>query len=128
VAFVIVRNRQVRAEVSQCQRWIELRIGEWLGPANPGDRTDLTSLPGNKVEINPRHKQEFRFIAEYKGIVTDIMKNNPGKEITRAMLIAAMLSPAMEQPYLTCELTSGLPVMCVTSRNARLLAAHTGSR
>jgi hypothetical protein len=83
-------RRQVRAEVSQCQRWVEIRIGEWLGPANPGDRTDLTLSPGDKVEIHPRHKHEFRFLAEYKAIVTDIMKANPGKEITRAWLIAAI--------------------------------------
>jgi hypothetical protein len=84
-----VRNRQVRAEVSQCQRWVELRIGEWLGPAKTPEETGRgKSLPGN--EINNRHKHEFRFIAEHKGIVTDIMKNNPGKEITRAMLIGAI--------------------------------------
>jgi hypothetical protein len=73
------------------QRWVELRIGEWLGPPRQGERTDLTSLPGKEVEINDRHKQEFRFLAEYKEIVTDIMKNHPGKEITRAWLIAADL-------------------------------------
>jgi hypothetical protein len=64
------------------QRWVELRIGEWLGPPRQGERTDLTSLPGKEVEINDRHKKE---------IVTDIMKNHPGKEITRAWLIAADL-------------------------------------
>jgi hypothetical protein len=69
-------------------RWIELRIGEWLGPALDSSPGRGKSLPGK--DINDRHKQEFRFLAEYKEIVTDIMKNNPGKEITRAMLIAAI--------------------------------------
>jgi hypothetical protein len=52
----------------------------------------LNSLPGKELSrnINDRHKQEFCFIAEYKAVVTDIMKNNPGKEITRAWLIAAI--------------------------------------
>jgi hypothetical protein len=52
----------------------------------------LNSSPGEELrrDIHPRHKQEFRFMAEHKGIVTDIMKNHPGKEITRAGLIAAI--------------------------------------
>jgi hypothetical protein len=85
-------RRQVRAEVSQCQRWVELRVGEWLGPAKEGFKGNQysASLPGTEAEINDRHKHEFRFLAEYKAIVTDIMKNNPGKEITRAWLIGAI--------------------------------------
>jgi hypothetical protein len=81
-----------RAEVSQCQRWIELRIGEWLGPTEHGQRHDLNSLPGKELSrtINDRHKHEFRFLAEHKAIVADIMKNHRGKEITRAALIAAI--------------------------------------
>ena len=87
-----IRNKRVRAEVSRCQRWIEIRIGEWLGPAKEGFKGNQysASLPGNEAEINDRHKHEFRFLAEYKGIVTDIMENNSGKEITRAWLIAAI--------------------------------------
>jgi hypothetical protein len=34
----------------------------------------------------------------------------------------------MKQPCLTCELTRGLSVMCITSRNARLLAEGKGDR
>jgi hypothetical protein len=83
VAFAIVRNKKIRIVVSRCQRWIELRIGEWLGPAKTPEETGRgKSLPGN--EINNRHKHEFRFLAENKAIVTDIMKNQPGREITRA--------------------------------------------
>jgi hypothetical protein len=85
----VVRNRQVRAEVSQCQRWVEIRIGEWLGPAKIG-RPEKGSCDEPSSEIHKAHKHEFRFLAEHKAIVTDIMKNNPGKEITRAMLIAAI--------------------------------------
>jgi hypothetical protein len=85
-----VRDKKLRAELSQCQRWVELRIGEWLGPAKHTGRPKDNSLPGNELsrDINDRHKQEFRFMAEHKEIVTDIMKNQPGKEITRAALIA----------------------------------------
>jgi hypothetical protein len=81
-----VKSRQVRAEVSQCQRWVELRIGEWLGPAKEGFKGNQYSAlsPGDEAEIHPRHKHEFRFMAEHKEIVTDIMKNHPGREITRA--------------------------------------------
>lgn len=87
-----VRNRQVRAEVSQCQRWIELRIGEWLGPAKEGFKGNQYrgSSPGEEAKIHDRHKHEFRFMAEHKAIAADIMKNHPGKEITRAGLIAAI--------------------------------------
>jgi hypothetical protein len=88
VAFAIVRNKKVRAEVSQCQRWVEIRIGEWLDPALDSSPGRGKPLPGK--DINDRHKHEFRFLADYKAIVTDIMKNNPGKEITRAWLIAAI--------------------------------------
>jgi hypothetical protein len=85
-------RRQVRAEVSQCQRWVELRIGEWLGPAKEGFKGNQysASSPGEEAKIHDRHKHEFRFLAEHKEIVTDILKNNPGKEITRAWLIAAI--------------------------------------
>jgi broad specificity phosphatase PhoE len=87
-----IRNKRVRAEVSQCQRWIELRIGEWLGPAREGFKGNQysASLPGNEAEINDRHKHEFRFMAEYKAIVADIMENHRGREITRAALIATI--------------------------------------
>jgi hypothetical protein len=81
-----VRNRQIRAEVSQCQRWVELRIGEWLGPAKAREETGRgKSSPGD--EIHNRHKHEFRFMAEHKEIVTDIMKNQPGREITRMVTL-----------------------------------------
>jgi hypothetical protein len=84
-----VRNRQVRAEVSQCQRWVELRIGEWLGPPNPGNRPDLTLSPGDKVEIHPRHKHEFRLLAENKDVFVATLKKYEGEvAITRAALIA----------------------------------------
>ncbi len=81
-----VRDKKLRAELSHCQRWVELRIGEWLGPAKHTGRPKDNSLPGNELsrDINDRHKQEFRFMAEHKEIVTDIMKNQPGREITRA--------------------------------------------
>jgi hypothetical protein len=85
----VVRNRQVRAEVSQCQRWVEIRIGEWLGPAKIG-RPEKGSCDEPSSEIHKAHKHEFRFLAEHKAIVTDIMKGNPGKEITRAWLIGAI--------------------------------------
>jgi 16S rRNA G966 N2-methylase RsmD len=82
-----IKNKKIRAEISHCQRWVELRIGEWLGPRRPGERTDLTSLPGKEVEINDRHKHEFRFLAENKATVTAILGNHPGVKITRAALL-----------------------------------------
>jgi broad specificity phosphatase PhoE len=87
-----IRNKRVRAEVSQCQRWIELRIGEWLGPASPNNagRPDKNSSPGDEFKIHDRHKHEFRFMAEHKRLAADIMKSHQGREITRAALIAAI--------------------------------------
>jgi hypothetical protein len=84
-----IRNKRVRAEVSQCQRWIELRIGEWLGPAKIG-RPEKGSLHEPSSEIHKAQKHEFRFLAEHKEIVADIMKKHRGREITRAALIAAI--------------------------------------
>jgi hypothetical protein len=85
--YSYVQNRKVRAEISHCQRWIEFRIGEWLGPPNPGNRTDLTLSPGDKVEIHPRHKHEFRFLAENKDVFVAILDKYEGEAITRAALI-----------------------------------------
>jgi hypothetical protein len=88
--YSYIKSRQVRAEISHCQRWVELRIGEWLGPRRPGERTDLTCEPRSEVEIYGRHKREFRFLAENKEIVTAILQTYPGMEITRAELLAAI--------------------------------------
>ena len=86
--YSYIKDRETRAELSHCQRWVELRIGEWLGPANPGDRTDLTSLLGNKVEINPRHKHEFRLLAENRDVFLAILDKYQGEAITRSRLLA----------------------------------------
>jgi hypothetical protein len=85
--YSYVKGRQVRAEISHCQRWVELRIGEWLGPAKTPEETGRgKSLPGN--EINNRHKHEFRFLAENKDVCLAILDKYEGEAITRAMLIA----------------------------------------
>jgi hypothetical protein len=62
------RLHRSRAEISHCQRWVELRIEEWLGPAKEGFKGNQysASLPGNEAEINDRHKYEFHFLAENK--------------------------------------------------------------
>jgi hypothetical protein len=88
--YSYIESRQVRAEISQCQRWVEIRIGEWLGPTRQGNRTDLTSLPGKEVEINDRHKHEFRFMAENKDVFTAILEKYPDREIHRTELIASI--------------------------------------
>jgi hypothetical protein len=87
-----VKSRRARAEVSHCQGWVELRIGEWLGPAKEGFKGNqyCGSSPGDEAKIHNRHKHEFRFLAEHKGIVTNIIENSSGREITRAWLIAAI--------------------------------------
>jgi hypothetical protein len=55
-----IRNKKIRAEISHCQRWVELRIGEWLGPRRPGERTGIneleTSLAPRKVDISKDHR------------------------------------------------------------------------
>jgi Domain of unknown function (DUF4326) len=86
--YSYVKDRQLRTEVSRCQRLIEIRIGEWLGPTQQGDRTDLTSLPGNEVKINNRHKHEFRLLAENKDVCLAILEKYEGKAITRAALLS----------------------------------------
>jgi hypothetical protein len=87
--YSYIKDRKIRAELSHCQRWVELRIGEWLGPTVHGQRHDLNSLPGKELsrDINDRHKHEFRFMAEHKEIVAGILENSPGEAITRAALI-----------------------------------------
>jgi hypothetical protein len=74
--------------LSHCQRWVELRIGEWLGPAKEGFKGNQYSaaLPGNEAEINNRHKHEFRFLAANKAIFTAILEKYPSKEIQRTDL------------------------------------------
>jgi hypothetical protein len=62
-----IKDRQIQIVVSHCQRWVERRIGEWLGPAKPPEETGgMRSLPGNGLgsSINNRHKHEFRLLAE----------------------------------------------------------------
>jgi hypothetical protein len=86
--YSYIKDRAIKAEVSHCQRWVELRIGEWLGPAKPGDRTDLTLSPGDKVEIHPRHKHEFRLLAENRAVCLATLEKYEGEAITRAALIA----------------------------------------
>jgi hypothetical protein len=86
-----VRDKKLRAELSQCQRWIEFRIGEWLGPAKEGFKGNQYSgsLPGKETEINDRHKHEFRFLAENKDVFVAILEKYEGEAaITRAALIA----------------------------------------
>jgi Domain of unknown function (DUF4326) len=87
-----VRDRVVRAEVSHCQRWIELRIGEWLGPAKEGFKGNQysASLPGIEAEINNRHKYEFRLLAQHKALAIEILEKYDGQVITRAMLLAEL--------------------------------------
>jgi hypothetical protein len=82
--------KKLRAELSHCQRWVEIRIGEWLGPAKPPEETGgMRSSPGNDLErvINDRHKHEFRFLAENKGILRAILEDHKGVKITRAALL-----------------------------------------
>ncbi len=81
MAFAIVRNKKIRAEVSQCQRWVELRIGEWLGPAKEGFKGNQYSgsLPGKEAEINDRHKHEFRLLAENKDVFVATLENMKAK-------------------------------------------------
>jgi hypothetical protein len=85
-----IRDKKLRAELSHCQRWVEIRIGEWLGPAKPPEETGgMRSSPGNDLErvINDRHKHEFRFLAENKGILRAILEDHKGVKITRAALL-----------------------------------------
>jgi hypothetical protein len=44
--------------------WVELRIGEWLGPAKEGFKGNQYSgsSPGDEAKIHNRHKYEFRFM------------------------------------------------------------------
>lgn len=84
-----VRDKKLRAELSHCQRWIELRIGEWLGPAREGFKGNQysASSPGDEAKIHDRHKHEFRLLAENKATVTAILENQTGVKITRAALL-----------------------------------------
>jgi hypothetical protein len=86
--YSYIKDREIRAELSRCQRWVELRIGEWLGPTQQGDRTDLTSSPGDEVKIHNRHKHEFRFLAANKAHFLAILDKYQGEAITRSALIA----------------------------------------
>jgi hypothetical protein len=83
-----IKSRQVQIELSHCQRWIELRIGEWLGPALAHSPGRGKSLPGK--DINDRHKHEFRFLAANKAIFTAILEKYRDREIPRAELLASI--------------------------------------
>jgi hypothetical protein len=59
-----VKSRQVRAEVSQCQRWVELRIGEWCATCAVRNQLELGNTAGGQEssELNkwsgeyPQHR------------------------------------------------------------------------
>jgi hypothetical protein len=87
-----IKSRQVRAEISHCQRWIELRIGEWLGPAKEGFKGNQysASSPGEEAKIHDRHKYEFRLLAQHKALAIEILEKYDGQVITRAMLLAEL--------------------------------------
>jgi hypothetical protein len=94
--YSYVKDRQLRTEVSRCQRLIEIRIGEWLGPAREREETGRgKSLPGN--EINNRHKHEFRLLAENKAVCLAILEKYEGKPITRAALLAEIRESVLRE-------------------------------
>jgi hypothetical protein len=95
--YSYVEDRVLKAEFSHCQRWIERRIGQWLGPRKPGERTDLTSLPGKEVEINDRHKQEFRLLAENRDVFLAALEKYEGKVITRAAMLAEIRESVLRE-------------------------------
>jgi hypothetical protein len=93
--YSYVKDRVLRAEVSQCQRLIELRIGEWLGPALDSSPGRGKSLPGK--DINDRHKHEFRLLAENKAVCLAILEKYEGKPITRAALLAEIRDSVLRE-------------------------------
>ena len=95
--------------ISHYQRWIELRIGEWLGPAKEGFKGNQYSgsSPDDEAEIHNRHKHEFRFLAANKAIFTAILENYPAQEITRAALLLPGLGMGSQAGRLIGGVTSG---------------------
>jgi hypothetical protein len=94
--YSYVKDRQLRTEVSRCQRWVELRIGEWLGPAKIPEETGRgKSSPGD--EIHNRHKHEFRLLAENWDVFLATLEKYEGP-ITRAAMIAEIRAAREHAP------------------------------
>jgi len=89
-------DRVQRARVEVARRWVELRIGELLGPVEQGERTNpglsLASDSGAEVPVDDRYR--FRLMAEHPDVVEQAIANGA---TSRAAILAAINHRKIEQ-------------------------------
>lgn len=108
--------RDVR--MSAARRWCEVRIGELLGPAEQGDRTDLSLAPAG-VSLDRHERHEFRLMAkpEHRPIVEEATGEG---EVSRARILERIQAAGLPALALA-KLVEGLSCRRVLSVAVGLL-------
>jgi hypothetical protein len=76
VEAILARKKQAD-DAMTAARWLEVRIGELLGPPRPGERTDLQPVPQEvQVQLARNRRNEFRILARYRDVVAETVPNS----------------------------------------------------